>query len=492
MSKQASQSVNRGELELSEEVQNSGFWFRNSRLAVGLSLSALAQQLGAPIQTVSRWEHGQNRPPWPYPERLAAVFHVEVAEVVLQLWGELVGGSCPERSEQHDCNGITILPDDPLVLETLQPALRQYAERALRLLVKITCASCGRERAYTASETHHKVCLDCSRKAVKAERTKCFCKGYHRYGTTPHYGPSCQRKRVFTPGEANEFSSRKKRSQKRWSKYRYVIDGKVRWAKTSGQYRVDWERPFVNLSEQTFRCSSCGFASLRFSVQRARLQHAAGEEIRSEAQHKRLWEENYPDLTPGFDPQVALAKRKQLFVKKDGKDKLYGERHREATSRGKTIAGWLDPDNNEAIVDYCPVCHECNFYYPSKPARFHGPCYNSVRGEVRKGAWFSSHKTGPAANQSKNLKRAFCWTVRHLLNDEEFSVIANDSNDEHKHDRKFVTREIKRILPLLPIPDKVPRFAKIVFLVREAAAKKGLLTNCSNSAQTRAQSGSEA
>lgn len=129
MPEQASQSVDRGEPQDPD-------WFRKQRMAIGLSLTELGREVGAPIQTVSRWEHGQNRPPWPYPARLAAVFHVEVAEVVLQLWGELVGGSCPERNEKHDCNGITILPDDPLVPETLQPALRQYASRALGYLSK--------------------------------------------------------------------------------------------------------------------------------------------------------------------------------------------------------------------------------------------------------------------------------------------------------------------------------------------------------------------
>jgi hypothetical protein len=153
-------------------------------------------------------------------------------------------------------------------------------------------------------------------------------------------------------------------------------------------------------------------------------------------------------------------------VKKDGKEKLYGERHREATSRGKTIAGWLDSDN-EAIVDFCPVCHECNFYYPSRPARFHGYCYNAVRGEVRKGAWFSSRKRGRVAD-NKNVKRAFCWAVRHLLCGEYIREIAKDAC----LDATFVTREIQRIVPLVPSPDKVaPHFKKIVSLVREAVSK---------------------
>src|SRR5262249_13034296 len=161
---------------------------------------------------------------------------------------------------------------------------------------------------------------------------------------------------------------------------------RLRSARTSGQYRVDWEKPFVNLSEQTFRCQSCGFASLRFSVQRARLEKFVGEEIRSEEQHTKLWKDNYQELTPSFDPQVGLAIRRQLLAEKKGQQKLYGKRHREATSIGKTVVGWLYPDDNEAVVDLCPICEKLNFYYPSRPARFHNPCYNSVRGDVRKGA----------------------------------------------------------------------------------------------------------
>src|SRR5262245_18841186 len=270
MSTQASQSANHGELELPEEVQNSGSWFRSSRIALGLTLTALAQQLGAPIQTVSRWEHGGNRPPWPWMPKLAATFGVPLEEVVERLWGERLGDPCPRHS---DCNGIRIRPDDPLALRTLQPSFRRFAERALTLLVKVICANpiCGRSHAYPASGKHPKLCPRCSKMLEfdvtgslkeRVERTPCTCQGYHRYGTTVDYGPRCPRVRAFTGGEANEFSSRKKRPLQRWSRYKHLEDGKIQWARTSGQYRVNWEKPFVNLSERTYRCQSCAFASL--------------------------------------------------------------------------------------------------------------------------------------------------------------------------------------------------------------------------------------
>jgi transcriptional regulator with XRE-family HTH domain len=487
-----------GELEAPQE----GLWLRSRRLAVGLTLTALARQLGAPIQTVSRWEHGESRPPWPWPLKLAAALTVEavaavtVEDVLEHLWGERKGDPCPRH---QDCPGTKIRPDDPVALATLQPALRQYAEKALRLLIKVTCARCPRSHAYPAYGPHPRLCPVCS-KVVKVddvtgtlrervERITCICQGYHRYGTTLHYGPSCLGKRTFTPGEANEFSSGKKRPRQSWRKYPCLDeDGKIRWARTSGEYAdVEWKKPFVNLSEQTFRCRSCGFASLRFNVRRAQLEMIEGEKILSEAQHKSSWKGCYRHLTPGFDPLVGLAQRKLL-----GKEKLYGKRHAVATSIGRTITSWLDPKNNEAVVDLCPVCLEINFYWPSNPTQFHSSCYDSVRGEVRKGTRFSRHKTGPAANISSNLKRAFCWAVRHLLNDEDFSEIAKD-RVRPRPDRNFVRREVKRVISLLPVSDKLSLdFKKIVSMVREAAAKKGLLsTDSSNSPETRAQSGSE-
>src|SRR5207249_1694849 len=147
----------------------------------------------------------------------------------------------------------------------LQPSLRRFAERALTLLVKVTCARCGRPHAYPASGPHPKLCPRCS-KVLKVDKVTgsfeervehipCTCQGYHRYGRTTYFGPSCPRERAFTPGEANEFNSGKKRPRKPWRKYRHLEDGKIRSVITSGRYTdVEWEKPFVNLSDGTFRC----------------------------------------------------------------------------------------------------------------------------------------------------------------------------------------------------------------------------------------------
>jgi len=130
-------------------------------MAAGLTVTALARQIGAPVQTVSRWEHGGNRPPWQFmpKPKLADIFCVRSEELVERLWGEKVGDPCPKP---HDCNGKKILPDEPLVLQTLNPGLRRDIPGALKLLIKVSCAGsgCGRECVYTPSQPHPKFCAD--------------------------------------------------------------------------------------------------------------------------------------------------------------------------------------------------------------------------------------------------------------------------------------------------------------------------------------------
>jgi hypothetical protein len=53
-----------------------------------------------------------------------------------------------------------------------------------------------------------------------------------------------------------------------------------------------------------------------------------------------------------------------------------------AKYRGTKPSRMVDPDNNEAIVDFCPVAM-VQFLHPSRPARFHGPCYNPFEGAKR-------------------------------------------------------------------------------------------------------------
>jgi DNA-binding XRE family transcriptional regulator len=473
-----------------KEAQNS--WFRNHRLTLGLTLTELAKQIDAPIQTVSRWEHGNSCPLWPWPLKIAKIFRCSVEEVIEHLWEERKDEPCPRR-DKHHCTATTILPDDP-VMATLQPALRRYAERARTLLVKVVCANptCKRSHAYPAGGKHPKLCPRCSKMfefdatgslKYKVERTPCACQGYHRYGATVYYGPRCPRVRDFTPGLANEFSSGKRRPQ-RWSRYKHLEDGKIRRTRTSGLFRVDWKRPFVNLSEKTYRCQSCALASHRFNVQRARLEALTGEKIRSEARHNELWEENYPELTPSwFDPRVSVGRRKQLLRKKGGRDKLYGQPHREATSRGRAAAAWYYPPEKRTLV-LCRVCNQLLSYYSSQPAV---ECHPSCGLEVQRGnATFLPKKKGKS---KQNLKRAFSWAVRYLLFDEKLREIAADSDRHHSHqDHMFVTDEIEYIVRHLPLPDRATTL-KVALYLREAAIQKGLVDR--KSLQARAQSGSE-
>jgi DNA-binding XRE family transcriptional regulator len=77
----------------------SNSWFQDQRLAAGLTVTALARQISAPLQTVSRWEHGY-RPPWRWIPKLADIFRVRSEEIVERLRGERVGDPCPRP---HDC-----------------------------------------------------------------------------------------------------------------------------------------------------------------------------------------------------------------------------------------------------------------------------------------------------------------------------------------------------------------------------------------------------
>ena len=151
---------------------------------------------------------------------------------------------------------------------------------------------------------------------------------------------------------------------------------------------------------------------------------------------------------------------------------------------------WYHPAKNETIVARCYVCDDLTFSYP-RPTKldpgarqvtlsddrevvrlggqFHeSPCYESVRKALIGAEVFAKEGAPP---KSENLKRAFCWAVRYLLFDEGFKTIATDE----RQDPKFVKRQIKRILPLVPHPNKVARrYKKIVSMVRDKANQKGL------------------
>src|SRR5688500_4362043 len=92
---------------LTDTVHNSTSIFRKLRLAAGYEThQALAQQLGAPRETVTGWEHGL-RPKWRHIRALAEAFNVKPAVCVSKLWNENVGDPCP-----CGCGGLRVLPKD--------------------------------------------------------------------------------------------------------------------------------------------------------------------------------------------------------------------------------------------------------------------------------------------------------------------------------------------------------------------------------------------
>jgi DNA-binding XRE family transcriptional regulator len=108
MSKQASQSVNRGGLELPEEVQrSSSSWLRDLRVAAGFQTpETFAQRVGVSTDSIRVWEAGKAVPLWERLHAIAEVLKCPDEEVVEGIWNEKVEDPCP-----CDCGGKMVLPD---------------------------------------------------------------------------------------------------------------------------------------------------------------------------------------------------------------------------------------------------------------------------------------------------------------------------------------------------------------------------------------------
>src|SRR5215472_17500881 len=114
----------------------------------GLTVTALAQRIGAPANTVSRWASGQNRPRTLADiRRLAECFNLSLDEGFALFWDERLGDPCV-----HDwCGGVKILPTD---------------DKAQGLDVMIKCPDCGKEREFRGMQRyrrHSKFCGHCNR-----------------------------------------------------------------------------------------------------------------------------------------------------------------------------------------------------------------------------------------------------------------------------------------------------------------------------------------
>src|SRR5262245_33059426 len=158
MSTHASQSVIRGELELSDEVQRlSGSWLRKALRDAGyVSIASFAKDIGVPKSTAHQWERGcaanppTHRPPARLMPVIANAVKVSVTDLLEKLWGEKDGDPCPCQ-----CGGKKSFEDTP-------PPARTLA-------IIIPCAECGVKRIHKRWKKgrHRTLCPKC---ASTAER----------------------------------------------------------------------------------------------------------------------------------------------------------------------------------------------------------------------------------------------------------------------------------------------------------------------------------
>jgi DNA-binding XRE family transcriptional regulator len=176
MSKQASQSVNRGGLELPEEVQrSSSSWLRDLRVAAGFQTpETFAQRVGVSTDSIRVWEAGKAVPLWERLHAIAEVLKCPDEEVVEGIWNEKVEDPCP-----CDCGGKMVLPDpsqwpsDAVLVDFDINQLRH----ARMLPIMLPC-KCGKTRVYlhrklgATTKYHRPRCPSCSR-LVDRKRINC-------------------------------------------------------------------------------------------------------------------------------------------------------------------------------------------------------------------------------------------------------------------------------------------------------------------------------
>jgi len=174
--KQASESINHGELDLSDEVQtSSGSWLRDVRIARGFQTPEfLAQPVGVSTDSIRLWEAGKHVPLWERLHAIAEVLKRPDAEVVEGIWNEKVEDPCP-----CDCGGKKVLPDPshwPSGSVPVDFKLDQL--RHARMLPIILPCKCGKVRIYlhrklgAKSKYHRPRCPSRSR-LVDRKRINC-------------------------------------------------------------------------------------------------------------------------------------------------------------------------------------------------------------------------------------------------------------------------------------------------------------------------------
>lgn len=406
MSEQAGQSLNREELDLSDEVQtsSSGSWLGEKLNAAGFpSVDAFARQIGVPNSTACQWERGctSNPPTHRPPARLLPVIAkalgvgVSLAEVIEHLSGEKDGDPCPCR-----CGGYKSFEHTP--------------PEARRLWIVIPCAKCGttEKRSYKPWKTdrHRKLCKKCGKKGERAEYTVARCRTCNRITRRP----------------SSYFVKR------------FSFD------------------PSLN----TYQCNNCGsLERMRKGSQDEELRLHEAEALGKEksqvkiADRKWLFSEHRHrmyggKLKLGFSPEQR-EKGRRAHMQNAAAGKKYPKK-----PVAQLVRLWDQGEKNlPNRVGFC-MCIHCGKFqisFISTEPNFHKPCHDQwerteegrrYQQKVMRWGQRRCHLPHQSTGRARKLKLHYSWAIKHYLCGKGYGTIAKEGGIKDRASVKDAITEL--------------------------------------------------
>lgn len=422
------------------KVQNPDSWFYKARLRAGFrNAASLAERLGVPKGTVYQWERGSAdpgpsyRPPWRIMPQLAAILNATLPELVEALWRETIGDPCP-----CGCGGRKALPD---------------STTAHKLVVKLPCAECGKERFYPQGkrDRHRKFCGE-----HHVQRIAFTCIGYQDHDATRH-ALKCRGTIYLRPSDVNA----RLRLKERFPNSRFSLD------------------------TPSYQCNRCGSTERLIAAQGEMLREIETKETGSKkSQVKTRKREDRLELFQKHRHRLKLRRGFTREEQERGRQRhadnaAMGRRYPKKT-KANLIRRWSGLNlPKEVRFGQCIVCDKLVMTF-SDVAKFHRRCHQEWEG-TEKGRHFQSlkvrgekvslpaGKSGPGRRVTEeSLKRSYSWAVEYYLGEKSLRDIAKENGVHFTS----VRERIDFIIEKLPDPElSGSRFRRAIQLLLNAASE---------------------
>lgn len=269
-------------------TDTAGTWFRERTADAGFAdIATLARSIDAMPHTAQGWARGDSKPERRYLDLLAQALGASVEDLVLHLWGEVVGApcNCPRR-----CGGRKVIP----------PMNHERASTARSLWTTRVCPKCQKSDLWDSNKSvrdHSMMCLSCKNRMLFTAPTDTFtCVGYRDGKSTRHACKPPHEKRLTAAAAEAEERRNRTTEQKRWGK------------KPAHYSPKRGHSVFYNTKTHDYRCGRCSLAAMAFETQKmmVRERDESAPRIRD---RKGLAEElsgtNANTLIPGFAKFMA-------------------------------------------------------------------------------------------------------------------------------------------------------------------------------------------